>query len=136
MAVVRTRIPALHRLRLLAVYTRLLWGYNLFLSAIGGAALVAVRSAGLLGSADLIPGQDQGPVVELTDASAASFWLAIALLLFGTAGHWLAAALLGTAHRAELPLYRGAGWRPAGLAFGSWVASLAVAGALLLVVFR
>ena len=152
---VENRIPTRFRLRLLFVYARLVWLYNLAISVFGGAALLAVRAAGLIGAADVSPGNTSvtGPdgvgagiaatvaesglaspesVLAITNAGA--FLGVIAGLLFATAGHWIAVVVASTVHRSERELYRAGGWRIPELALASWAGSALLGVALVLMV--
>ena len=143
-----SRIPFAHRIRHLAVFSRLLLSYNLLASAIGATTLIVLSRAGFLGrrpvegpgggtaaagssnpeaAAPMTGGQGPGGGVF---AAGDGGWLdqiqagaLITGLLAVTVGHWLAVLIVRLAHHDELTLYRSGGWGPTGLWFASWVLS-------------
>ena len=119
-----SRIPFAHRIRHLAVFSRLLLSYNLLASAIGATTLIVLSRAGFLGRRPVEgPG---GGVFAAGDGGWLDQIQAGALitgLLAATVGHWLAVLIVRLAHHDELALYRSGGWGPTGLWFASWVLS-------------
>lgn len=114
----RSRIPPRHRLRHLAVYSRLVLAYNAAIAALGATALLLLRRAGLV----------EGVV-------SARVGLEVAGLIVATAGHWLAVLVFGIAHHREYALFRPGGWGPIGLWFASWAIAL-LAGAAIFAIGR
>jgi hypothetical protein len=104
---VRSRIPLRHRIRLLAVYARIVLGYNLGIAALGTSALLVLRRAGLV----------EGVV-------SARVGLEVSGLIVATAGHWLAVLVFDLAHHREYALFRSGGWGPGALRLASWTVAL------------
>ncbi|MFW5689535.1 MAG: hypothetical protein ACOC1U_08180 [Spirochaetota bacterium] len=143
-----SRIPLLHRLRHLAVFSRLLLAYNVGLSAIGASALIALSLAGLLGAPDAMetaretvtPGVSVTPDVSATPGVSVTpgafpgfaWWdevctgVLVTGLLIVSVGHWLAVLVVHLAHHREYALYRSGGWGATGLWFASWSVSVLV----------
>ena len=120
----RSRIPASHRLRHLLFYSRRLASYNLAISAIAATAITLVAAAGLLGDALGDPDWRQ----ETRGA------LIVMGLLIATVGHWIAVIVTGLVHHGEQALYRGGGWSMGELWFASWLLSIAVGAAIVVMV--
>jgi hypothetical protein len=145
---VQPRIPLAHRIRHLAVFSRLLLSYNVLASAIGATALIVLSRAGLLGRRPVegpgsgtaaagssnpeaaAPVAGGGGAAGLLSDPSGGGWIEelgagalIAGLLTATVGHWLAVLIVRLAHHDELALYRAGGWGPTGLWFASWALS-------------
>ena len=127
----RSSIPLVHRLRLLAAYSRLVLAYNALLSVSGAVALVLVGASGLL-DAVTSPVTGTPSAAAFPPPDAARTVVGVAGLLAATVGHWLGVLVASLVHHAELPLYRGGGWGRVELMFASWAASFAVGVLLLL----
>ncbi|MFP4115411.1 MAG: hypothetical protein ACOC2Y_10010 [Spirochaetota bacterium] len=112
-------IPLLHRVRLLAVYSRLVLVYNVAIAALGTSTLLALRAAGIVGEAEASP------------AATLRFAVVMAGMIVATAGHWGGVLVAHSVHRSEYALYRAGGWGRVELWLASWAVSFVVGAAIL-----